>query len=840
MKYLSIPVQFIKFWYPESLVTFIRVWKNTILYLEEDLAVGLMFKLLFVPLFHDSTIMGRFMSFFFRLFRICLGLFAFLAATVFIFLLAIFWFSLPLLAIIFTASLGWVLKIILFLGILFSLIYLISHPHKKVWQIKSSAEVWLCSLIKKEDLNFEKLLKTSEIRTFLDYLEIVPEQFLNFKPNFNEAATLEKVWEIGKKLAIPYLGKEHFFVALLSQVPNLENELMKLDLTYQDFEETLDFYKRKSNWWKVIFLWDENFRVKHLRGVNRGWMGVPTPALDDICQDLTKKAARQYIPDFVGRGDKVSQVINILSLEKGRNVALVGEPGAGKSELVEYLAKIIVSGDAPASLATKRIMGLDITRLLAGINTQGELAERIKNAFEEGKYCGDIVIFIDEIHELGIGEAGSEYNLYSLLLPYIEGSDFQFLATTETVNYSRILEKNGNFARLFTKVELPPATVSETVDILKNLSLEHERKKKIKTSLKALKAMAQLTSEYIHDRVLPDSAVGVFEQCLASAQDGWIKKKIVEKVIQDRTAIPVGEVEVETRKQLLNLEQLIYKDMVDQEEAVKAVANTLRRAGANLSDKARPIGSFLFVGPTGVGKTELAKILAKVFFEGKGHFLRFDMSEYQGSEAAERLIGKADREGILTEEVRNHPYSLILLDEFEKADGKLLTLFLQVLDDGRLTSGSGKLVYFTNTIIIATSNAASLTIAQGLRSGESLKSLEPKVKEELLTTFKPELINRFDGVVIFKTLSPEDLQKIVQLKLKILQEKLKGNGYEVEFDQSLVEKLAQKGFDPVLGARPLRRLIQDTLEARLSTMILENKLPKGEKFLAGEQLLNNF
>ncbi|MBI4037223.1 ATP-dependent Clp protease ATP-binding subunit, partial [Candidatus Daviesbacteria bacterium] len=345
------------------------------------------------------------------------------------------------------------------------------------------------------------------------------------------------------------------------------------------------------------------------------------------------------------------------------------------------------------------------------------------------------------------------------------------------------------------------------------------------------------SNRFIHDKVLPDSALSTLEQCLPLSENGWVKKKIVESVIQSQTAVPVGEVGAEVKKELLNLEEEIHKDMIDQEEAVSSVAKTLRRAAASLRETNRPIGSFLFVGPTGVGKTELSKILAKVYFQGKGHFFRFDMSEYQTQDGVEKLIGKSGEEGQLTEEVFLHPYSLILLDEFEKADSRLLTLFLQVLDDGRLTSGSGKVVDFTNTIIIATSNAASLTIAQSLEGGLPFAEVEKKVKDELLTIFKPELINRFDGVVIFKPLSRQDLQKIVELKLVALQDQLKDQGYVVDFDQKLVEKLAEKGFDKVLGARPLRRLIQDSLEARLSVMILEDKLPKGEKYLAGENLL---
>jgi ATP-dependent Clp protease ATP-binding subunit ClpC len=301
--------------------------------------------------------------------------------------------------------------------------------------------------------------------------------------------------------------------------------------------------------------------------------------------------------------------------------------------------------------------------------------------------------------------------------------------------------------------------------------------------------------------------------------------------------VPVADLESASKELLLNLEDEIHKRMIDQEEAVHKVSDTLRRASAQIRDKDRPIGSFLFVGPTGVGKTELAKTLAEIYFKNRDAFVRFDMSEYQSVESINRLIGTSQNPGELTEAVKNRPYCLILLDEFEKAESKILNLFLQVLDDGRLTDASGKLTDFTNTIIIATSNAGSLIIANGLNSGKKLEDFSKDVSDELLKIFKPELINRFDEVVLFKTLSPEDLKKIVGIKLKVLQVMLKKEGYLIEFKDAVIEKLTEIGFDAMLGARPLRRVIQNTIEAKLSRMILEGNLPKGEVIWVEEKFL---
>lgn len=836
---LNLPVKLIYFWYPQAFLFFTRVTLNTLRYLEEDLAVGLMWKLILVPLFHDSTVIGRFLSLLFRVNRILIGALAFFLAILLISLLALFWFINPFLVFLSPEprlNIFFLLSFLFGLGIF--LTQVIYFPPKKVKELKEASEIWKTTKFSNKDIALEKLLASNEVKEILKNLEISQSDLPEIKIPLTDES-LKIIFNLAKEFKASYISTGYFFLGFLLQKPLIEKDLLKLNLTPEDFKKTLEFLEMKKKANKSTYIWDEDFVVTHLKGVNRGWLGSPTPFLDSASEDLTRKALKTNFEDFVGREEVVSEVVNILSSEQDRNVIIVGPAGSGKTELVNFLAKKIIAGNAPSSLATKRLLSLNLDKLLIGVNNEGALAEKIEKIFEEVRFVKEIIIFVDEFHNLGTGDLGSNFNLYSLILPHLESGEFQFIAATEAENYAKIIEKNSALARIFTKVELTPPTKEETQKILQSRGIELEKQKKIVITYRAIKTLVELAEKNIKTKVLPDSALSVFNEAKVLIKNNKITEDIIKEVIAKRVNIPTLDVGNVAKVNLLNLEERLHQNLINQEEAVKAVADTLRRGAVSLKDPNRPIGSFLFVGPTGVGKTELAKTLAKVYFSGKtDSFLRFDMSEYQSDDSVNKLIGGEEFVGTLTESIKNKPYSLILLDEFEKADPKVLNLFLQVLDDGRLTDFYGKTIDFTNTIIIATSNAASLTIAEGLNMGKSYQDLKTQVSQELLEILKPELINRFDNIILFTPLTFENLEKIVKIKLKDLQSSLKQKGYLINFTNELVAQLGKKGFDPVLGARPLRRLIQDTLEAKISIMILEEKLKKGEDTTLGLESLD--
>nr|WP_242888018.1 ATP-dependent Clp protease ATP-binding subunit [Actinomadura litoris] len=615
-----------------------------------------------------------------------------------------------------------------------------------------------------------------------------------------------------------------------------------------------------------------------------------TPTLDDYGRDLTEEAREGRLDPVVGREDVIEQAIEVLSRRTKNNPCLTGEPGVGKTAIVEGIAQRVVNGAVPETLKDRRVVALDLTGMVAGSKYRGEFEERIKKVLEEIRaHSDELVIFIDEVHMLvGAGSAEGGMDAANVLKPALARGELHVVAATTIEEYRRNIEKDGALERRFQPVLVAEPTVEETVRILAGLRDKYEAHHQVRVTDEALDAAARLSDRYISDRFLPDKAIDLMDHAAArvrlralspdeearelesrleslhrdkdaavAGEDFDRAKQLREEierlrpgleaarhgrddvpevsvadvadVVSRRTGIPAAQLTEEERDQLLRLEERLHERVVGQDEAVGAVAEAVRRGRAGLSDPERPQGGFLFLGPTGVGKTELARALADVLFAG--HMVRVDMSEFQERHTVSRLIGAPpgyvgyEEAGRLTEAVRHRPHSVVLLDEIEKAHPDVMNILLQILDDGRLTDGQGRTVDFTNTIIIMTSNVGAQMI---LEAGGDATGLRDQVLDLLQRTLRPELLNRIDETIVFTRLDRAQLRRIVDLLLEGTRRRLHAQGVALEVDDAAKDWLAERGHQPEYGARPLRRTLQRELDNRLSRMLLDGRIGEGD------------
>lgn len=580
------------------------------------------------------------------------------------------------------------------------------------------------------------------------------------------------------------------------------------------------------------------------RIMNRAWTARPTPLLDQLSTDLTDLARRGGGGLLIGHRGELDRTLDILSRSTKPNVLLVGEPGAGKEAIVEHLAYLMVHDQVPPQLFDKRLVALDIGGLLAGAD-QGEIQRRIEEAFGELYKAGNVVLYIPEIHNLSRTAGPKQITAAHTVLPLILGNDFPTIGTTFPREFKQFIEVDSQFKNAFEVVRVEEISAEEAELVLAYRSVLLESQYKAKITFGAIKMAVELAKKYFRDKLLPTSADDLLKEAVADVvnkENEFVRSEDVVEVAEKRVNVPIREVGGEEAERLLNLEEIIHRRLVNQEEAVRAVAESLREYRSGLSRGGGPIAAFLFVGPTGVGKTELAKTLAEVQFGSEEAMVRLDMSEYQEIGSIHRLIGAPDGEmgGALTDAVREKPYCLVLLDEFEKAHPDIWNLFLQVFDEGRLTDSLGRTVDFTNTIIIATSNAHSEVIHQSLSKGESMASIAEYLKQILVNVFHPELLNRFSEIVIFRDLGPQELEAIVELQLQDLANVLReSREVSLEWSPEAVALLAKLGYDPAFGARPLRRVIRDKLREPLSEKIIAQEINRGSKVrvdAVGEEL----
>lgn len=617
-------------------------------------------------------------------------------------------------------------------------------------------------------------------------------------------------------------------------------------------------------------------------GGRRGGKGI----LGQYGINLTEMARQGKIDPVIGRDNEIKRVIEILNRRTKNNPVLIGEAGVGKTAVVEGLAQAIVSGQVPEKLANKEIIRLDVVSLVQGTGIRGQFEKRMQQLMEEVRKNKNIILFIDEIHEImGAGNAEGGMDAGNVLKPALARGDFQLVGAT-TLNEYRKIEKDAALARRFQPVEVDEPSVDETIKILNGIKARYQDYHHVKYTDKAVVAAAKLSDRYIQDRFLPDKAIDLLDEAgsrknltLKTADPNMIENEIhtaeahkqqavdnqdyekaafyrdqvtrlekakkdaeenhteesatvtaqdMQKIVEEKTNIPVGDLQQQEENQLRDLYKELEAHVIGQNQAVDKVARAIRRNRIGLNKSGRPIGSFLFVGPTGVGKTETAKQLAKQLFGSKDAMIRFDMSEYMDKTSTSKLIGAApgyvgyEEAGQLTEQVRRHPYSLILLDEVEKAHPDVMHMFLQILDDGRLTDSQGRTVSFKDTIIIMTSNAGTGDAVASVGFGAEAAGSTHSIIDKLTNYFKPEFLNRFDDIVQFNALTKEDLMKIVNLMIADVNRMLKEKDLHITVPDDVDEKLVDLGYDPKMGARPLRRVIQEQIEDRIADYVLDH------------------
>ena len=611
--------------------------------------------------------------------------------------------------------------------------------------------------------------------------------------------------------------------------------------------------------------------------------------LDQYGTDLTALARKGKIDPVIGRDKEIARVIEILNRRTKNNPVLIGEAGVGKTAVVEGLAQQIVDGSVPAKLQDKRIISLNVVSLVQGTGIRGQFEQRMQQLLKEVENHDDIILFIDEIHEIvGAGNAEGGMDAGNIIKPALARGDLQLVGATTLKEY-REIEKDSALARRFQPVDVKEPSVKETIQILKGIQKRYEDYHHVHYTDDAIKAAAELSERYIQDRFLPDKAIDLLDEAgsrmnltipyvdkdkmkerIDAAQklkqeslknedyekaayyrdqiekynkmkdqkvdpdkSPIITSKIMNKIVEEKTGIPVGDLQKQEENQLQNLAPNLKAHVIGQDKAVDKLARAIRRNRIGFNKSGRPIGSFLFVGPTGVGKTELAKQLARQMFGSENALIRFDMSEYMESYSVSKLIGSApgyvgyEEAGQLTERVRRHPYSLILLDEIEKADPAVMNLFLQILDDGRLTDSQGRTVSFKDTIIIMTSNAG-----QGIKNtsvgfaAENSKDKPDSARSSMSQFFKPEFLNRLDDVIEFNELTKDDLIKIVNLMLDEVNNMVKNQGLQITVSDDAKKKLVEEGYNPAMGARPLRRTIQEEIEDKVADYKLDHPAAK--------------
>lgn len=708
------------------------------------------------------------------------------------------------------------------------------------------------------------------------------------------------------RMGTGYVGTEHILIALIRENDNIAVRIMvSLDLNLQRLYDDIMNMLGEGE--------DQNGNARGMNSQGEKQEKSATETLDKFSRDMTALAKKNKFDPIVGRDKEIERIVQILSRRTKNNPCLVGDPGVGKTAIVEGLAQKIAEGNVPDTLKNKRIVGLDLSAMVAGSKYRGEFEERMKKAMDEVKADGNIILFVDEIHTIiGAGAAEGAIDASNILKPALSRGEIQLIGATTLEEYRKHIEKDAAFERRFQPVKVEEPDEQAAVAMLKALRDKYEMHHKVTISDDAIEAAVKLSARYVSDRFLPDKAIDLIDEAasrlrlktfsapdnvaemeeklaemekekeaaikteefekaaeIKRAQDAlraqwkeakkeWennhenqaqvVTREEVAEVVSVWTGVPLQSLQEEESQRLLHLEDTLHQRVIGQSEAVKALAKAIRRGRVGLKDPNRPIGSFLFLGPTGVGKTELSKALAEALFGDEDAMIRIDMSEYMEKHSVSLMVGSPpgyvgyEEGGQLSEKVRRNPYSVVLFDEIEKASPDVFNVLLQVLDDGHITDGQGRKVDFKNTVIIMTSNAGARSIVEPKRVGftsmeteeQSYQNMKKNVMEEVRHIFKPEFLNRIDDMIVFHSLTQEDILEIVKLMTKTVSKRIKENmDITVTFTDKALEKIAEEGYDKAFGARPLRRAIQSRIEDAFAEEYLMGNFKAGDKVSVG-------